>query len=225
MNWKHTTLALLVAGGLVVGCDDGGDADDTLPDPAPSTTGVPHDHDGDGVADHAPGEHGESLTERAGEMAGEAADATAEAYEEVKEETKEAVEAGRRQVDEFREGFNSGSGGTTPTHATPPADMTPDAIPAPAAPDEPAAGAATGETDMELSDLEADTTLSTSQADGVIAKIKRLISEKNLTQAEQWLTKLEEVNLPAGYGEQVASLKNLLSQAKGASGVVPAVGK
>lgn len=76
------------------------------------------------------------------------------------------------------------------------------------------------EVDVDSIDMSSGAELSESQAEAVIQKVKGLISAQNLDTAEQWIGKLDNVTLPAGFDQYVQQLKSMLASAKGGVGSV-----
>ncbi len=64
---------------------------------------------------------------------------------------------------------------------------------------------------MSLDSLKEGMSLSAEQTDALIEKVKQLIGDGRMEQARTWVEKLETLNLPAGYGDKVTSLKNMLN--------------
>ncbi|MEO1236558.1 MAG: hypothetical protein AAFX76_07200, partial [Planctomycetota bacterium] len=87
------------------------------------------------------------------------------------------------------------------------------------------AAADSGGAGITLDSLEPGTLLSAVQADAAIQKVKDLIGEQNYDLAKQWISKLDSVQLPDGYAEQLAGLKDLLSKAQGVGNALNSLGK
>ncbi|MEM9419430.1 MAG: hypothetical protein AAGA25_10330 [Planctomycetota bacterium] len=66
--------------------------------------------------------------------------------------------------------------------------------------------------------------LNSDQLDGIIAQVKGLIGEKNYDTASQWISKLEGLELPDGYAEQIENLKSLLDNSQGVSDLLKGIG-
>ena len=77
-----------------------------------------------------------------------------------------------------------------------------------------------GDIDVDSLDLSEGATLNEPQATAVVDKVRNLISTNSLDTAEQWINKLEGVNLPAGFDKYVTDLKKLLGQARQGMGSV-----
>ncbi|MEM8738372.1 MAG: hypothetical protein AAGG38_07845 [Planctomycetota bacterium] len=204
MNFpKPLSVAVLLTAGLILGCEE------QPADPADSAASETGDaaksiygksvESAKSVAESV-GEAGETMVDKGKEAAAAAADSVSEAVE-------ETVEAGKETID----GLTGGSD-------TPAVPETPEV------PETPQVSAAS-ETDITLNSLNEDTVLNASQADSIFSKVRGLISDGNLELAQQWITKLESVGLPAGYADQLANLKDLMGKAKGAGSLLNGLGK
>jgi hypothetical protein len=64
---------------------------------------------------------------------------------------------------------------------------------------------------LDFGSLKEGMSLTPEQADAVIEKVRGLIGEDRIAQAQQWVEKLESLDLPEGYAEKVESLKDMLN--------------
>lgn len=151
------------------------------------------------------GDAANDAAESAGDHSGDAMDSLKQKADEagsaLKEKGNEAVAVGKEKVDE------AVAAGKEKLH-----DMTADH------------GTADEATAMSLDDLKPGMSLDAGQMDGIIAKVKGLIGEENYDLASQWISKLEGMELPEGYGEKLAGLKGLLEKAQGAGDMLKGLG-
>ncbi|MBB6429008.1 hypothetical protein [Algisphaera agarilytica] len=77
---------------------------------------------------------------------------------------------------------------------------------------------------ITLDSLTEGMSLNSEQLDGVIKKVKDLIGEENYDTASQWISKLEGMELPEGYADQIEGLKGLLEKAQGAGDLLKGLG-
>ncbi len=64
---------------------------------------------------------------------------------------------------------------------------------------------------FSLDSLKEGMSLSAEQADGIIEQIKTWIGQDKLDTAAVWIDKLENVNLPEGYRQQIDSLRAMMN--------------
>ena len=74
--------------------------------------------------------------------------------------------------------------------------------------------------DVDSIDMSEGASLDESQATAVFDKVRNLISTNSLDTAEQWIAKLDNVKLPAGYDQYLVDAKKLLASAKRGVGSV-----
>ncbi|MEM1108186.1 MAG: hypothetical protein AAGH99_05780 [Planctomycetota bacterium] len=140
-----------------------------------------------------------ALSDSVGDALNSLQEKATEAGDAVKAAGAEALESGKQQIEEAVES------GKAKIH-----EMT--------APSEDATEGLT------LDSLKEGMSLDATQVDSLIAKVKSLIGEKNFDDAQQWISKLESVQLPEGYADQIAGLKDLLEKTKGASSLLNGLG-
>ena len=74
--------------------------------------------------------------------------------------------------------------------------------------------------DVDSIDMSEGASLDESQATAVFDKVRNLISTNSLDTAEQWIAKLDNVKLPAGYDQYLVDAKKLLASARKSVGSV-----
>lgn len=189
MKFQNLSVALMLAAGLAIGCEE---AKDAASEAADST------QDAASSAAEKSGDMMDSLKTEAAAAGENLKEAGSEAMESGKAKVDEAVESGKEKVNELA--------GQLEEATAPSADT---------------GGAASG---ISLEDLKSGMSLDSTQLDGVIEKVKGFIGEKNYDTAQQWVTQLQGMELPAGYADQIDGLKGLLEKAQGAGDLLKGIG-
>ncbi|MEM6459535.1 MAG: hypothetical protein AAF710_09110 [Planctomycetota bacterium] len=192
--------ALVLAALWVGGCEEAENAAESVGEAtqeAAEKTGNAVSDAVDSVKQQA-AEAGEKVQEAAGSALESGEETVEQVVETTKETVNEAVAAGEQKLDELT-GAAESVGETTAGEAD-----------------------ASG---LSLDDLTAGMKLDAGTADAAIAKVKNLIGEKNYDLAAQWISKLETVELPGGYGAQLDQIKGMLEQAKSVGGALQGLGK
>lgn len=198
MKFQNLSVALMLSAGLAIGCEEAKDATTSATDSAQDAASSAADKTGGAM---------DSLKTEAAEAGEAMKDAGAEALEASKEKASEAMEAGKAKMDEAVEAgkdkINEMTGGAM---------------------DETKSSASDAASGISLDSLKEGMSLDAGQVDGIIEKVKGLIGDKNYDTAQQWISKLEGMQLPEGYADKVSGLKGLLEKAQGAGDMLKGLG-